>query len=111
MRVVDLGVTASAVGTPVLWAEDVLRKWEAGLCSSVMPSLVVGTLVRGISRVLASTWTRLLFVVTAPSVEICGARISGLVGKSCFPAVVCTVVESAIRAAVLVGGLGVVMGG
>lgn len=83
---------------------DVLRKCEAGLYSSVTPGpevnplADVGTLVRGISGLVASPWTRPLSVVTTLSVEIRGARISGLVGKSCFSAVVCTVVGSAIGA-------------
>lgn len=112
-KVVGLGVNTSAVETPVVWGEgDVLRKCEAGLYSSVTLSPVVspfadvGMLVRGTNQVVASTWASLLSVVTALSVEICGAGISGLVGKSCFPAVVWAVVGSAIRAAVVDAGLG-----
>lgn len=71
----------------------------------------VGTVVKGVSRVVASVCTWFLLVVTAPSVEICGTRIPGLVGKSCFPALVCTVVGPAIGGAVLDWGLGVVTGG
>lgn len=112
-KVVDLGVSTWSVETPTVWGEgDVPRKREAGLFSSVTPSPVVGpfadvgTLVRGTNWVVASTWAWLLSVVTALSVEIRGTGISGLVGKSCFPAVVCTVVGSAIRAAVVDAGLG-----
>lgn len=112
-KVVDLGVNTSAVETPAVWGGgDVLRKREAGLYSSVTPSPVVsplagvGTPVRGTNRVVASMWAWLLSVVTALSVEIRGAGISGPVGESCFPAVVWTVVGSAIRAAVVDSGLG-----
>jgi len=108
--VVDLGVNTSAVETPVVGG-DVLRKCEAGLYSSVMPGpgvnpfADVGTLVRGINWLVASPWTWLLSVVTELSVEIRGAGISGLVGKSCFSAVVCTVVGSAMGATVVDAGL------
>lgn len=71
----------------------------------------VGTVVRGINRVVASICAWFLLEVTAPSVEICGTRIPGLVGKGCFPALVCTVVGPAIRGTVLDWGLGVVTGG
>lgn len=108
----------SAVGTSAVWGEgDVLRKRKAGLYCSETPSPVVntfadvGTAVRGINWVVASVCTWFLLVVTAPSVEICDTRIPGLVGKSCFPAIVCTVVGPAIRGAVLDWGLGVVTGG
>jgi hypothetical protein len=81
--VVDLGVNSSAVETVVVGEGDVLRKCEDGLCLSVTPSLVVnsladvGTLVRGINRVVSSVFTRFLCVVMTPSVELCGTRISG----------------------------------
>lgn len=109
--VVDLGVSTSAVETPVVGGGDVPRKCEAGLYSSVMsspgvnPFADVGTLVRGINWLVASPWTWLLSVVTELSVEIRGAGISGLVGKSCFSAVVCAVVGSAMGAAVVGTGL------
>lgn len=112
---VGLGANTSAVETSVVSEEgEVLRKCEAGLYSSVISSLVVnsfadvGTLVRGIKWVVASICTRFLSVVMVPSVEICGTRISGLVGKSCFPAVVCTTMGSVIRTSVLDKVLGLV---
>lgn len=111
-KVVSLGVNTSAVETSVIWGEgDVLRKCESGLYSSEMPSPVVSTfadvctVVRGINWVESSICTWFLLVVTAPSVEICGTRILGLVGKSCFLAIVCTVVGPVIGAEVLDGGL------
>lgn len=117
-KVVDLGVSTSAGEASVLWGEgDVLSKREVGLYSSEMPSPVVntfadvGTLVRELNRVVSSICTWLSFVVTATSVEIRGTRISGLVGKNCFPVVVCTAVGPAIRVAVLDERLGVGMGG
>lgn len=108
---VDLGVNTSAVEVCVTGRGDVLRRCEAGLYSSVTPGpgvnpfTDVGTLVRGLNWLVASPCTWLLSVVTALSVEICGAGISGLVGKSCFSAVVCTVVGSAIGAALVDTGL------
>lgn len=117
-KVVDLGVSTPAGEVSVLWGEgDVLSKCEVGLYSSEMPSPVVstsvdvGTLVRVLNRVVSSICTWLLFVVTATSVEICGTRISGLVGKNRFPVVVCAAVGPAIRVAVLDEGLGVGTGG
>lgn len=47
--------------------------------------------VRG--RVVGSMCSLFPSVVTAPSVEICGTRISGLVGRCCFSGVVCTTVS------------------
>lgn len=110
---VDVDVNTLAVETGVLWGEgDVLRKCEARLCSSVGASPVVhsfadvGVLVRAIDPVAASLFTGFLSVVTAPSVEMRTTRISGLVGGSCFPATVCTVVGPPVRDAVLDGGWG-----
>lgn len=94
---VDSGGSTSSVETPVVWG-DVLRKCEAGLYSSVIPGpgvnpfSDVGVLVRGVNGLVPSTWIWLLSVVMALSVELRGARISGLVVKGCFSAVVCTVV-------------------
>lgn len=112
---VGLGVNTSAVETSVVWEEgEVLRKCEAGLYSSVISSLVVNsfadvsTLVRGIKWVVVSICTWILSVVLAPSVGICGTRISGLVGKSCFPAVVCTTMGSVVRTSVFDKVLGLV---
>lgn len=117
VEAVDLGGNILAVETSVVWGEgDVLRKCEVGVSSSVMPTPVVsssaevGVLVRGTNRMVASIRTWFLSVVTEPSVEIGGAGISGLVVKSCFLVVVCTV-GPAVRAAVLDAGLGVVTGG
>lgn len=111
MKVVDVGVSASARETPMVGGGDVLRKCEAGLYSSVTPGpgvnpfTDVGTPVRWVNWLVASPWPWLLSVVTALCVEIRGAGISGLVGKSCFSAIVCTVVGSAIGAAVDDAGL------
>ena len=117
-KVVDLGVSTSAEETPVLWGEGgVLRKRDAGLYSSETPSTVVssfadvGTLVRELSRVVSSTCTWFLLVITATCVEIRGARISGLVVKNSFPVIVCTAVGPAVGVAVLDKGLGVGTGG
>lgn len=113
---VGLGVNTSAVETSVVWeGGEVLRKCEGELYSSVIPSLVVnsfvdvGTLVREIKWVVTSICTWFFSVVMAPSVEICGTRISGLVGKSCFPAVVCPDMGSVIRTSVLDKVLGLVI--
>lgn len=89
---------------------DVLRKWEAGL-PVVNTVADVGTPVRELHRVAPSTGTWFLFVVTTTSVEVRGAGISGLVGKNCSPAVVCTAGGPAIRVAVLDEGSGVGTGG
>lgn len=85
---------------------DVLRKWEAGL-PVVSTVADVGTLV----RVVPSTGTRFLFVVTTASVEIRGAGISGLVGQNWSLAVVGTAMGPAIGVAVRDEGSGVGMGG
>lgn len=102
----------------MLWGEGgVLRKWEAGLYSSEMPGTVVGscadvgTLVRELHWVVSSTCTWSLLVITGTCVEIRGARISGLVGKDSFPAIVCAAVGPAVGVAVLDKGLGVGTGG
>lgn len=71
----DLGAKALAVETSLVWG-DVPRECEAELYSVVTPSLVVstfadvGTLVRGINLVVASTFTWFLSVLMPPSVEI-----------------------------------------
>lgn len=94
---------------------DVLRKGEAGLDSSVTPNLVlnsfpdVGMLVSAINWVVASTCTWFLSVVMSRSVVICGTRISGWVGKCCFPEVVSTV--PVIRGSVFDKVLGLITGG
>lgn len=86
---VDLGVSTSAVETSVIWGKgDVLGNCEAGLYSSETPLPVVnvfadvGTVIRGINWVVASICTWFFLVVTVPTVEICGTRISGLLGES-----------------------------
>lgn len=118
VRIVDLGVNISAVETSGAWGKgDVVRKGEVGLYSSVTPSLVVnsfadvGMLVREIKCTVASGCTWFLSVVVSPSVEICGTRISGWVGKSCFPAVVNIVPGPEIRDSVLDRVLGLITGG
>lgn len=49
-------------------------------------------------------------VVTAPLVEICGTRISGLVGRCCFFGVVCTATGSGVKASTRDEVLGLVTG-
>lgn len=115
-EVADRGVDVSAVDRSVVWGGDVLSKWEAGPYSSVTPRLVVksfaevGALVSGANRVVASACTWFLCVGMAPSVEICGTTVSGWVGKSCLPVVVCTAPGPAMRTAVLDSVLRVVTG-
>lgn len=94
------------------WGGDVLRKCEAGLYSSDMPSPVVDafadvdTVVRGVHWVVASMGTWFPLVVTAPSGETGGVKTSALV-DSCFLVVGCSVAGSAIGDTVLDQGLGV----
>lgn len=115
-EVADRGVGVSAVDRSVVWGRDVLRKWDVGPYSSVTPRLVgksladVGARVSGTNWVAASTCTWFLCVVTVPSVEICGTTVSGWVGKSCFPVVVCTATGPTMRTAVLDSALRLVTG-
>lgn len=105
-EVKGLGANVSAVEVSVVWGVDVLKNCDA-VFSSITPRLVVnscadvGALVRGVHWVVASTCTWFLFVVVAPSVGIRGPSISGWVGESCFPAVVCAATGPVIRTAVL----------
>lgn len=110
-----LEVNISAVETSVVWGEDVLRKCEIGLASSsglsiVVTSADVGVVVRGTEGVVGPTRTRFPSVVTAPSVEVGGTRISGLVGWRCFSGVVCTMMMPGVEASVLDRVLGLVIG-
>lgn len=49
-------------------------------------------------------------VVRAPSVEVCGTGLSGLVGSCCFSGVVCTTTAPGVNASVLGRVLGLVAG-
>lgn len=110
-EVVARGEDTSAGEAWVLRGEgDVLRTWEAGP-PVVSPVADVGALVRELPGVEPSTGTRLLCVVTTASVEIRGARVSGLVGRNGSPAVVCPAVGPAIGVTVLDEGSGVGTGG
>lgn len=115
-EVADQGVDVSAVDRSVVWGRDVLREWEAGPYSSGTPRLVVkssadvGALGSGTNWVVAPTCTWFLCVAMAPSVEICGTTVSGRVGKSCFPVVVCTATGPTMRTAVLGSVLRLVTG-
>lgn len=59
---------------------------------------------------VGSVCSRFPSVVTAPSVELCGTRISGLVGRCCFSGVVCTTTASGVKASTGDGVLGLVTG-
>lgn len=101
----------------MVWEGDVLRKCEAEVYSSVMPTPVVnsladvGRLIRGINWVVPSRCTGLPLVVMAPSLEVCGTRTLGLVGRCGFPEVACAAVGPAIGVVVLDRGLAVGLGG
>lgn len=76
----------------------------------VVSSAGVVEVVRGIDRVVGSRCSRFPSVVMAPSVEIRGTRISGLVGKCGFSGVVCTTTASGVKASTCDRGLGLVTG-
>lgn len=77
----------------------------------VTSSAEVAVVVRGTERVVRSTGTWLSSVVTAPSVDTGGTRISGLVGGHCFSGVVWTAPAPGVKTAVLDRALGLVTGG
>lgn len=76
----------------------------------VISSAGVVEVVRGIEGVVGSICTWFPSVVMAPSVETCGTRISGLVGRCCFFGVVCTTIGSGVKASTCDRLLGLVTG-
>lgn len=76
----------------------------------VVSSAGVVEVVRGIDGVVGSGCSWFPSVVMAPSVEIRGTRISGLVGRCCFSGVVCTTTASGVKASTCDRGLGLVTG-
>lgn len=76
-----------------------------------MSSADMGAVFSGIEGVVGSVCTWFPSVVMAPSVEVCGTRISGLVGRRCFSGVVCTTTGPGVKAPVLDRMLGLVTGG
>lgn len=59
---------------------------------------------------VGSKCSRFPSVVMASSVEICGTRISGLVGRCCFSGVVCTTTASGVKVSTCDRVLGLVTG-
>lgn len=78
----------------------------------MVTSADVGVVARGTEWVVEPICTGFPSVVTAPSVEVCGTRVSGLVDRCCFSGVVCTTTVPEVKVSVLgrVVKLGLVTG-